>query len=47
MAEQAVILKQMIEDKLSFEDKEARNEIYRIRIEFADSDSKKDETEQT
>ena len=46
MAEQAVILKQMIEDEISFEDKEAINEIYKKLIDFAESDSKKDEIEQ-
>lgn len=46
MGEQAEVMKQMIEDEISFEDKNAINEIYRKLIGFAESDSKKEEVEQ-
>lgn len=45
MGEQAGIMKQMIEDEFSFEDKVAINEIYEKLIDFAESDSKKEEIE--
>ena len=45
MGDQAEIMKQMIEDELSFEDKSAINEIYRKLIDFAESESKKEEVE--
>lgn len=46
MAEQAETMKQMIKDEFSFEDKAAINEIYRKLIDYAESDSKKEEIEQ-
>jgi hypothetical protein len=46
MRDQAETMKQMIEDEFSFEDKAAINEIYRKLIDFAESDSKKEEIEQ-
>ena len=45
MGEQADIMKQMIEDEFSFEDKAAINEIYKKLKDFADSESKKEEIE--
>lgn len=46
MGEQAEIIRQMIKDEFSFEDKKEINEIYRKLIEMAESDSKKAEIEQ-
>jgi hypothetical protein len=45
MGEQAGIMKQMIEDEFSFEDKKAINEIYQKLKDYADSDCKKEEIE--
>lgn len=45
MGEQADIMKQMIEDEISFEDKVAINEIYKKLKEFAESDNKRDDIE--
>lgn len=46
MGEQAEIMKQMIEDELSFENKAVINEIYKKLIDLAASDGKKEEVEQ-
>lgn len=45
MGEQADIMKQMIEDELSFEDKVAINDIYKQLKDFAESDNKREEIE--
>ena len=45
IGEKANTVKLMIEDEFSFEDKVAINEIYRKLIDFAESDSKKEEIE--
>lgn len=46
MGEQADIMRQMIEDEFSFEDKAAIKEIYRKLLENVESDTKKEEVEQ-
>lgn len=45
MENQAEIIKQMIEDEFSFENKAAINEIYKKLTDFAESDNKKEEIE--
>jgi hypothetical protein len=45
MGEQADIMKQMIEDEFSFEDKVAINDIYKKLKDYAESDNKREEIE--